>query len=548
MSRRIVHQSEWIFIAVLAVLCAVLTAVQYRWTGELARTEAERLTNDFKTQAQQIAGDFDAELERSCEALVPSERDLRDLGLTKAHALAWQQWQALSPRPMFARIAVVEVADRSLVYHEQDLKTGAMKPASWPTDWAPLRQNLEDKLNFGSQPFEDPWGLVFEVPVFQRGREAEWVIFELDEKYLAQSWMPELLKQRLTLNGQLLGAVRVSAAAEPSKVLFQSGDLAGNARSAPIRFNQRGRSVFESRMASSKPPGDAPPNRGGPDAPGGSAWMLEAQRTPAVLEELVGASRRRNLGIAMALNFLILTAGIMLVRHTRKSRELAQQQMDFVATVSHELRTPLTVIKGAAHNLQHGVVSDPERVSRYLELIAKNTDNLTDMVEQVLAQAGAQRAGAMRHEPLNVGDVLREALANCEAETQASGCEVETHIATDLPNIKGDVQALRRVFQNLISNAAKHAASGQWIGIDATMREGGIEVRVTDRGPGIPAREQRTVFDPFVRGAAAQEAQTRGSGLGLSLVKDLVEAHGGSVMLNSEPGSGCTFTIKLPIS
>ena len=119
-------------------------------------------------------------------------------------------------------------------------------------------------------------------------------------------------------------------------------------------------------------------------------------------------------------------------------------------------------------------------------------------------------------------------------------------LSTSKVAITGDAAALRRVFQNLISNAAKHAAAGKWIGIEAVQHNDSIEIRIRDKGPGIPAAEQRRIFEPFVRGKAAEEAQTRGSGLGLSLVKDLVEAHGGSVTLHSEPPDGCTFTVNLP--
>ena len=552
MSRATTHRAEWVFIAVLVVLCGVLATMQHRWTGELARAEAARIDADFAAQAQQLAGSFDDALTRACGLLVPSGRDLRDLGVARAHQLAWQQWQAAQLRPIFSRVAVAEVRKAALVYQEQDLKTGALRETTWPQEWALLRGNLEDKLEGGPPPFIDPWGLVFEVPVFSRAREMEWVIFEIDESYLAKTWLPELTRQRLGFGGRRLGEVRVRARTDPDKILFESGAFTPAAKPLAVSFNDYGRLKNRPGMHGPGAPPDEPPgaphNHGPGGGPAPGAWLLEAERSPAALEAMVSASRWRNLGVAMALNALILAAGVLLVRHTRKSRELAGQQMRFVATVSHELRTPLAVIKGAAHNLQRGLVSDPGRVSRYLDVITRNTDNLAEMVEQVLAQAGARRTGSPRLEPLHIAGVLHAALANCEAETQAAACTVETHIADDLPAINGDAPALRRVFQNLVGNAAKHAARGGWIGISAAARDGFIEVTVSDKGPGIPAAEQRRVFDPFVRGAAAQEAQTHGSGLGLSLVKDLVEAHHGTVTLRGDGGDGCTFTVKLPLA
>ena len=522
--------SEWSFIAVLAVLCGILTVMQYRWTGDLARAESERLGANFGDRVQAIANEFDAQLEDACATLVPSSRDLSDLGVEKAHLACWKQWSDTKPLPMFTRVAVVLVQKGRLDYHEQNLTDGSLKAVAWPADWKPLRTILEGKVFGPNEPFVDPWGLVFEVPVFSKGRETEWVIFELDENCLQNSFWPAMEQKHLSLKQQPMGAIRVKAAREPSKVLHTSlGGFPGG-KSITVELNslgrsERGQTNFGPRVA---------------------MWRLEAVRTPAILENIVNASRQRNLGIAVVINMLILAAGVLLVYHTRKSRQLAQRQMQFVATVSHELRTPLTVIKGAAHNLQRGVVSDPERVSRYLGVITQNTDHLADMVEQVLAQAGAHRAGALKQAPVNLGEVLQAALQACEAETQAAGCVVESQIATDLPTITGDAAALRRVFQNLISNAAKHAVAGQWIGVEAEKRNGSIEIKIRDKGPGIPAAEQRCIFESFVRGKAAEEAQTRGSGLGLSLVKDLVEAHGGSVTLHSEPPDGCTFTVNLP--
>lgn len=117
------------------------------------------------------------------------------------------------------------------------------------------------------------------------------------------------------------------------------------------------------------------------------------------------------------------------------------------------------------------------------------------------------------------------------------------------PEISGDAAALRRVFQNLLTNAARHGGSGGWIGLSAKAVNGAeamVEVRVADRGPGIPESEQVGIFKPFVRGSAAQERQIRGSGLGLSLVKEIVEAHNGVVLVRSQPGQGATFTVRLP--
>jgi signal transduction histidine kinase len=275
---------------------------------------------------------------------------------------------------------------------------------------------------------------------------------------------------------------------------------------------------------------------------------------PGDFEALVAVSRRRNLAVAAGLNLLIIAAGALLVRHTRRSRKLVEAQMNFVANVSHELRTPLTVIRGAAHNLERGVVQDPAQIGRYLRLIIDQGNQLSSMIEQVLAYAGANRSAALLHrQPLALKDLLGEAIATAAYDVGGTPCEVEFTVPRVLPEVSGDPAALRRVFQNLIANAVKHAGDGGWIGIkvSASARPNGgappaIEVQVADRGPGIPQKEQSEIFKPFTRGAAAQSRQVRGTGLGLSLAREIVEAHGGTIAVRSEPGCGATFTVRLP--
>ena len=227
--------------------------------------------------------------------------------------------------------------------------------------------------------------------------------------------------------------------------------------------------------------------------------------------------------------------------------------MNFVATVSHELRTPLTVIRGAGHNLLRGVAHEPGQIEQYSKLIIQHAEQLTEMVEQILGLAGIKKnSSAALREPVAIADILREAVAVTTTDVKSARCEVQLELPSNLPAIDGDAPALRRVFQNLITNAAKHGGRGGWIGITAVSVENAkpplIEIKVADRGPGIPKTELSEIFKPFFRGAAAQAMQVRGNGLGLSLVKEVVEAHGGSVAVESHPGSGAVFVVRLPVA
>jgi signal transduction histidine kinase len=250
---------------------------------------------------------------------------------------------------------------------------------------------------------------------------------------------------------------------------------------------------------------------------------------------------------------LLLMASIsVLVRYTRRSQELAELKMDFVAGVSHELRTPLTVIHTAAYNLRGRLAQDPARVEKYGALIQHESGRLTQLVEQVLQFAGAEAGRIIQdREPVEMAAVLGQALESARSLTEASRCTVERIIPEGLPAVLGDAAALKRAFENLLANAARHGCGeDRWIGLSAAKATEGsqqwIEVRVADHGPGIPSGEIKHVFDPFFRGRRAVQDQVHGSGLGLNLVRKIVEAHGGSVRAESDPGRLTEFVVRIP--
>lgn len=542
---------EWGLVIFLLVLCGILTVLQYHWTGEVSRAEVTRLRGALSEQAQSLVRDFDSELARSSRALLPSLAELTSQGCEAAHVARLREWKSSSPRPLFARIAVVVAAQDGLELHGLDQTAEKFVPLQWPPRWAPLKDCL-DRMRMtpgGAGPFVDRSGALLEFPVFGGGIGIrEWLILELDLDYVRQVWLPELVRKYLNFGDKSLYEVEVKTVAIPAALLYSSNPEAAENREPPfsIKFHRRGKTAEGPRR---RPPDDplGPAPRVPPEW---NVWVLEVRPRPGALEAVVSASRRRNFAVAALVNGLILAAGVALVFHTRRSRQLAQAQMNFVANVSHELRTPLTVIRGAAHNINRGVVRERAQLEQYSGLIIQHTEQLTDMIEQLLELAGARKhQAALARNPVNIARVLQDAIAATQPDAEIARCALELSLPTDLPEVSGDVSALRRVFQNLLTNAARHGGTGGWIGVTAMAVNGTepmLEVRVADRGPGIPENEQVEIFKPFVRGAAAQEKQIRGSGLGLSLVKEIVEAHGGAILVRSQPGQGATFTVRLP--
>ena len=147
---------------------------------------------------------------------------------------------------------------------------------------------------------------------------------------------------------------------------------------------------------------------------------------------------------------------------------------------------------------------------------------------------------------MGVRPLLHDIIDQSASLIEEAGIEVEFEIADGLAPVFGDEAALRRVFQNLIGNAVKYGAGGRWIGIRAKGAGRDVEIAVLDRGIGIPAAEQPRIFEPFYRAADVVAAQIQGAGLGLSLVKRIVEAHGGRITVKSSPGAGSEFTVVLP--
>jgi two-component system, OmpR family, sensor histidine kinase SenX3 len=277
-------------------------------------------------------------------------------------------------------------------------------------------------------------------------------------------------------------------------------------------------------------------------------WRLLVKHPSGSLEQAVNAVRRRNLLVSTSILGILGVSVGFLVLSTRRAQDLARQQLEFVATVSHELRTPLAVIRSAADNLADGVVNDEARIRQYGQLVRREGLRLTDLVEQILEFAGLQSAQrTMSRHPVEVSGLLRDVAAAAESTAQSAGIAIELDIADNLPAVAGDEAALRRVFQNLIGNAIKYGADARWIGVRAALSGGDVEVSVTDRGIGIAAAEQKKIFDPFYRAPDVVAAQIQGAGLGLSLVKRIVEAHAGQVTLKSAPGAGSTFTVTLPV-
>lgn len=278
-------------------------------------------------------------------------------------------------------------------------------------------------------------------------------------------------------------------------------------------------------------------------------WELLGKYHAGSLDEAITTFRRRNLLLSGTV-LLILAMGVsMAVLLAERGRALAETQADFILGVSHELRTPLTVIRVAADNLRKGIVENSEKARSYGEIIHTKATDLSNMIEETLALA-RMRSGVIRQgSPVRAEQIIKDALADSDFALRDAGMKLDLDVALDLPGVEVDLHLIKRCVGNLIQNAIKYAATGEKLVVrarTAVQRDKKmVEIAVEDHGPGISEDDLPHIFEPFYRGKTAVTSQIAGIGLGLTLVKRAVEAHGGAVEVES--AATTRFSIFLPV-
>lgn len=278
------------------------------------------------------------------------------------------------------------------------------------------------------------------------------------------------------------------------------------------------------------------------------AWLLTAQHAGGSIDGYVKYIFRRNIAISLGVLSLVAVCILLIFFSTQRARRFAQRQVDFVSSVSHEFRTPLAVIYSAGENLADGVAREGDQVLKYGELIKGEGRKLSAMVEQILEFAGAN-SGKKKYnfKPASVSGTVEEALAECAPAIAARGIVVERAISGNIPDIDIDREAIGRAVQNLIANSIKYSNEGGAIKVTTSNGGGMVKIGVEDNGIGIAKADQRHIFEPFYRARSVVDAQIHGNGLGLSLVKQIVEDHRGRISVESEVGQGSRFVIELPV-
>jgi len=249
------------------------------------------------------------------------------------------------------------------------------------------------------------------------------------------------------------------------------------------------------------------------------------------------------LAVGTAVLGVVLSATIVL-----RELEGARIKSDFAANVSHELRSPITQIRLKGESLQLDLVIDDEDRQAHYDAIVNEAERLSRLVDNVLDYASIER-GAKRYalRPDDISEIVQATVESARGTVESKGIELELDVPHDLPRIWVDRHAIGQVITNLLSNAVKYGGDGGWVGVRAREGLESVEISVADKGMGIHPDDLSKIFDDFFRSTDAAVRKRRGTGIGLSIVRYIVDAHGGSIGVESDIGQGTTFTVTLPL-
>ena len=586
-----------LLVAGMLVLLPVLAVLQFRWLGQLSDAERERLQRNLRATTADITTSLNLELARIMVGLQVDGGTLRDEAWDR-YAERYAAWSAASlDADVVHDVLLVDAEGRRQTdpvrVRRWDARSHTFVHAEWPTDLGSLGARIAaERRAFAAKaeapvlrPSEvfttDGSALVLPVtpiaPLLPDGTPGRLIhvfgftIVRLDLRTMQTRVLPALVTRHF---GPPPASTYHVAVVERrgGALVFEArpGDAAALARGTDVAVDCFGIGpehfpLMRQAMASLRLPRSEPrrifsvfarrPGEPGPQRPGESIerWRLLVRHRAGSLEAAVSGARWRNLTLNFGILLLMSVSVGLIVVSARRAQALARQQMEFVAGVSHELRTPVSVIGAAADNLAQGVVTEAARVKQYGTTIQTEARRLGDTVERVLQFAGIQAGRSGLHRALvSPVEVVHDALAASRATAYDAGVTIEQEVPRRLPPVAADRAALRSALENLIGNAVKYGGQSGWLRVtarEAQTRSGReVQIAVEDRGLGIAPADLPHVFEPFYRGAEAQSRQIRGNGLGLSIVRSIVEAHGGHVTVTSSPGKGSIFTIHLPIA
>jgi signal transduction histidine kinase len=278
----------------------------------------------------------------------------------------------------------------------------------------------------------------------------------------------------------------------------------------------------------------------------GMVWAIKYPGT--TIADIEAKFLRFHFALLAALSLLMVGGVFLTYRNVSREMNLARLKSDFVANVSHELRTPLALIRLYAETLELGRLTAKEKYQDYYRIIREESERLTALINNILDFSRIE-AGRKEYEfkETNLPDLVHSTLDSYRFQIEQNGFAFEENISRDIPPVNVDREAIARSLLNLVNNALKYSKDQKFIGVSLYRFDSCVKLEVRDHGIGIPPGELEKIFEKFYRCGDPLVHNIKGSGLGLSLVRHIVRAHGGDVQVESAPEQGSKFTIALPL-
>jgi len=539
----------WVGFLPVILPLLLLLGMQYVWLVRLEEASAIADRAALATCRDAIVSEVLYEYGASAERLlnVPAY-DLQKPGLERVATHFASRSFAGARRPFVVRFG--EDEPEIWFYHAE---TGTLEAASdcdeeravtlAATSWQFLHEHgVEMDAARLSVEERDPGNRIVLYPILNSSRRLVGLTgFVLDTGWFRTEFLPRVV-------GRILPKFFQRSALREIQVTVSDG---GGRRILAISGERPGeiaRAADEAGTAGENTP--LPQEVSGPFSLVFTDWSLGIGSRRMTSEQWAHSNFGFNLALSL-LTALILIAGIVLAMRTfSREMRLSQMKEDFVSNVSHELRTPVASIRVMGEFLKRGVVTAPEKIREYGAFIESESRRLTQLINNILDFSRIE--SGQKTYALSEGDptpVVAEVLKSFDVQTRDQGFEIVwSPPEKPLPLVRFDPEALGQAVYNLVDNAIKYSGESRRVEVGMTNGDGGVTIRVSDRGIGIPRDEQDRIFERFHRVSTGLVHDIKGNGLGLSLVKHIVEAHGGRVAVSSVPGSGSTFTIRLPAS
>ena len=519
----------WIGVAAILLPLAVLLALQYRALVKLEETSAAAHRMSLKSYARSIlkaAGEFYGDKAKALDvaaSLVAAGRS----GEIGAHFASADGRGVKS----FFVMAFGGNEGRDVVFYDRDgrsvdvtkgsAEARAVRVASAP--WRLLaweRAEIESSRTVVDE--QDPENRVVLKPILDGSSTVLGVAgFIVDGEFFRTQYLPELIETQSAelpepLRGQVFAAIRD----RDGRLVAGSavGEHAGEELTPPFRF------VFRD-------------------------WTLGIGTRSVTPEQWARWSFAINASLSLLATAALVMAILLALRSAARATRLSRMKTEFVSNVSHELRTPLSSIRVFGEFLRLGRATEPSKVREYGEYIEAESRRLTRLIDNILDFSGIE-SGQKRYrfEKADVAGIVDETLKTLEVRLRQEGFSLDVRVPeAPVPPVLADPGAIAQALTNLVDNAVKYSGEKRSIAVEVGQSNGYVTVAVSDLGSGIRPEEQQRNFEKFYRVSTGLVHDAKGSGLGLAIVKHIVEAHRGSVAVESRPGAGSTFTIQLPV-